>query len=138
MDARSARRRPVANEKAHRRHKPDYILLLLSIVLLSLGLVVVYAISPGLSAQKGVGENYYVGKQLLAVTLGIVAFLITSNIPITWWRRFEKPLIIAAAVAAIAGRRHHVIQPRAGDGHGQHQQRAIPNDIGVAAAPHTS
>ncbi len=104
MDARSARRRPVANEKAHRRHKPDYILLLLSIVLLSLGLVVVYAISPGLSAQKGVGENYYVGKQLLAVTLGIVAFLITSNIPITWWRRFEKPLIIAAAVAAIAVR----------------------------------
>lgn len=103
MDARAQRRRPVI-EKARRKHKPDYILLLLSLVLLSLGLVVVYAISPGLSAQKGVGENYYVGKQLIAVVLGIVAFLVTSNVPTSWWRRFEQPLIIAAVIASIAVR----------------------------------
>lgn len=101
---RSARRRSVVVEKTRRRHKPDYILLLLSLVLLALGLVVVYAISPGLSAQKGVGENYYVGKQLIAVCLGIGAFLVTANIPTVWWRRFEQPLIIAAIVASIAVR----------------------------------
>ena len=100
---RNARRRPVI-EKTRRRHKPDYILLLLSLVLLALGLVVVYAISPGLSAQRGVGENYYVGKQLIAVCLGIGAFLVTSNIPTAWWRRFERPLIIGALRASVAVR----------------------------------
>ncbi len=90
--------------KVRRRHKPDYILLILSVVLLAVGLVVVYAISPGLSAQKNVGENYYVGKQLVAVLLGIVAFLVTSNIPTEHWRKFEKPLIISALVAALAVR----------------------------------
>ena len=103
MMDRTARRRPVF-EKTTRRHKPDYILLLLSLVLLSLGLIVVYAISPGLSAQKGVSENYYVGKQLVAVALGIGAFLVTSNIPVQWWRRLEKPLIVTAGVAALAVR----------------------------------
>lgn len=100
---RNARRRPVI-EKTRRRHKPDYILLLLSLVLLALGLVVVYAISPGLSAQRGVGENYYVGKQLIAVCLGIGAFLVTANIPTAWWRRFERPLIIGALLASVAVR----------------------------------
>jgi cell division protein FtsW len=73
-------------------------------VLLALGLVVVYAISPGLSAQRGVGENYYVGKQLIAVCLGIGAFLVTANIPTAWWRRFERPLIIGALLASVAVR----------------------------------
>lgn len=101
---RNARRRSVVIEKTRRRHKPDYILLLLSLVLLALGLVVVYAISPGLSAQRGVGENYFVGKQLIAVCLGIGAFLVTANIPTAWWRRFERPLIMGALLASAAVR----------------------------------
>lgn len=99
-----ARRRPALATKGHRRHKPDYILLLLCVALLALGLVVVYAISPGLSVQKKVGENYFVGKQLVAILLGVGAFLVTSNIPTDWWRRFEKPLLIAAGFAAVAVR----------------------------------
>jgi cell division protein FtsW len=88
--------------KTPRRHKPDYILILLSVALLALGLVVVYAISPGLSVQKHVSENYYVGKQLIAVLMGIGAFLITSNMPTAWWRQLEKPLIIASGAASLA------------------------------------
>ncbi|MCA9329307.1 cell division protein FtsW [Candidatus Saccharibacteria bacterium] len=97
-------RRHSSIEKTKRRHKPDYILLLLSLVLLALGLVVVYAISPGLSAQKGVSENYYVGKQLIAVFLGIGAFLITANIPTIWWQNIQKLLIFASIVASLAVR----------------------------------
>ncbi|RTK94386.1 putative lipid II flippase FtsW [Candidatus Saccharibacteria bacterium] len=104
MAAITERRRPVRIEGTKRRHKPDYILLLLAVALLSLGLVVVYAISPGLSAQRDVGENYYVGKQLIAVLLGIAAFLVTSNIQTDWWRKLEKPLIVSAIVISIAVR----------------------------------
>ncbi len=98
------RRRPVVSDKSTRKHKPDYVLLLIAIALLAYGLVVVYAISPGLSAQKNVGENYYVTKQLIAIALGIIAFGVTSQLPVKWWRQFEKPLLITASIAAVAVR----------------------------------
>lgn len=104
--AQPVRRRAVIGNsgKTARRHKPDYILLLLCVALLAYGLVVVYAISPGLSAQKHVGENYYVTKQLVAIVLGIIAFMVTSQLPTVWWRRLQQPLLVAAGGAAIAVR----------------------------------
>ena len=97
------RRREVGNQVA-RQHKPDYWLLLLSAGLLAMGLVVLYSISPGLSAQKNVGENYYVIKQLTAIGLGLAAFIFTANTPVNLWRKFERPIVIAAFVVAIAVR----------------------------------
>lgn len=97
------RRREVGNQVA-RKHKPDYWLLLLSAGLLAMGLIVLYSISPGLSAQKNVGENYYVVKQLTAIGLGLGAFIFTANTPVNLWRKFERPIVIAAFVVAIAVR----------------------------------
>ena len=97
------RRREVGNQVA-RKHKPDYWLLLLSAGLLAMGLIVLYSISPGLSAQKYVGENYYVIKQLTAIGLGLGAFIFTANTPVNLWRKFERPIVIAAFVVAIAVR----------------------------------
>ncbi len=82
-----------------RRHRPDYWLLTLCIALLAIGLIVVYAISPALSAANHVGGGYYVSKQLLAIGLSAVAFIVTSQIPLSWWRRSYKPLLVAAGVA---------------------------------------
>jgi cell division protein FtsW len=90
-----------ANRIGQRRHKPDYLLLLLSVLLLAVGLVVVYAISPGLSAQKNVSPNYYVSKQTIAIALGFAGFAITANLPLGVWRRVEKPLLYAAAGSAV-------------------------------------
>ncbi|MCW1908098.1 MAG: putative lipid II flippase FtsW [Candidatus Saccharibacteria bacterium] len=101
------RRRPLVshtNSGGQRRHRPDYWLIMLGIGLLAVGLVVVYAISPGLSIQKSVGENYFVGKQAIAIGLGVAAFLVTAHLPVTWWRRLEKPLLLTAGVSAIAVR----------------------------------
>lgn len=79
-----------------RRHKPDYILLVLTAILLVVGLVVIYSISPGLAIQRNVSDNYYVNKQLIAIGLGIVTFIAMATIPFDIWRRFQKPLIGAA------------------------------------------
>ncbi len=101
----SQARRPLGvGSVLQRRHRPDYWLILLSLALLVVGLIVVYAISPGLSAQKHVSENYYVGKQLVAIALGTVAFLIAANVPIRAWRHLERPLIILALIASVAVR----------------------------------
>ncbi|HSX43906.1 MAG TPA: putative peptidoglycan glycosyltransferase FtsW [Candidatus Saccharimonadales bacterium] len=105
MRVRQAPRRPVMlGNVQQRRHRPDYMLLVLSTVLLMIGLIVIYAISPGLSAQKHVSENYYVSKQFIAIGLGVVAFLITANLPLSIWRRLQTPLIIFAAGASLAVR----------------------------------
>lgn len=97
-----ARRRPTNESKTNRRHRPDYWLPLIATGLLSTGLIVVYAISPGVSVLKGVSEAYYISKQLIAIGIGILAFIILSRIPYAWWRKAVKPLIIASGVAALA------------------------------------
>lgn len=98
----SVRRPMMLDQPLQRRHRPDYILVLLCLILLSVGLIVVYAISPGLSAQKGVGANYYATKQMIAVALGVVVFLVTAQLPLKSLKVMQKPLIILAALSAIA------------------------------------
>ncbi len=98
-------RRPVATDvPRQRRHRPDYWLVLISTVLLGVGLIVLYAISPGLAIQKHVGDNYYVNKQMISIVLGIAAFVALSNIPVSYWRKLQKPLLLMAVVAAVAVR----------------------------------
>jgi cell division protein FtsW len=96
-------RRPVLTGRGAvaRRHKPDYALVMMSALLLVVGLIIVYAISPGLSAQKQLSENYFVTKQLMAIGLGVVAFIVTSIVPFSKWKHLQRPLLIAAVVATV-------------------------------------
>lgn len=87
-----------------RRHRPDYILPLLSLVLVAIGLITVFAISPALAASNNVSDSYYVSKQLIAIFLGVISFVIVGNVKPTAWRQAEKPLLIAAGIAAVAVR----------------------------------
>ncbi len=89
------------NLELGRKHRPDYILLLIAVALLSIGVIVVYAISPALSASHHVSANYYVDKQLIAIGLSAIAFGLTFKVPLSWWRFAYKPLLIVAAVATI-------------------------------------
>src|SRR3989344_3691615 len=84
-----------------RRHRPDYWLLILSAALLSIGLVVVYSISPGLAATTGASSSYFVSKQLAAVGLGIAALIGAAYIPIKRWTSIANPLLIAAAIGSL-------------------------------------
>lgn len=98
-------RRPLIRsaEAPSRRHKPDYALVMISVLLLMVGLIVVFAISPGLSAQHNVSENYYVIKQLTAIGLGVVAFAIMASVPLQSWKKLQQPLLILAlAVTLVA------------------------------------
>jgi cell division protein FtsW len=84
-----------------RKHRPDYWLLILCAILLAVGLVVVYAISPALSAANHVSNSYYVSKQLLAIGLSLVAFVVTARVPLKWWRQAYKPLLVFAVLATL-------------------------------------
>jgi len=98
------RRRPqiqMAQLNLGRKHKPDYWLMIWCAALLSVGLIVVYAISPALSVAHHVSSNHYVSKQLIAIALSIVAFIITAKTPLAWWRQAYKPLLVVAAIATV-------------------------------------
>lgn len=86
---------------ASRRHRPDYWLLILAALLLTIGLVVVYSISPGLAASQNISQSYFITKQLIDVALGIVAFAVVALFPISYWRKLVRPLIIAAVAASV-------------------------------------
>jgi cell division protein FtsW len=92
---------PRYSNGAVRRHKPDHWLLILASLLMTIGLVVVYSISPGLSASQHISQSYFVTKQLIDVALGAATFLFASYVPIRFWERSAKPLAIAALLGSL-------------------------------------
>lgn len=75
------------------------MVLLLSILLLVIGLVVVYAIGPALTASSGGKGANYVAHQLIAIVLSAIAFGVTARVPLSRWTQLQKPLVIGAVAA---------------------------------------
>lgn len=86
---------------AGRKHRPDYMLLLPCMLLVVIGLIVVYSISPGLAAARDVSESYFISKQLLAIGLGIAAFAACSFLPLRIIKASIAGLIILMSAAII-------------------------------------
>ena len=103
----SQRRRPVlaVNNKplpqGQRKHKPDHWLLIDCLMLLTIGLVLIYSISPALADTTGTSGNYFVFRQIIAVLLALVAFYVTYKVPLSRWRSYYKYLLGAAALATL-------------------------------------
>jgi cell division protein FtsW len=94
----------VDTQQKLRKHRPDYMLLVYMTILLAVGAVTVYAISPGITNGTDLGENYYSVKQITAIGLGILAFIAAAFVNVATWKRLELPLIIIASVVAVAVR----------------------------------
>ncbi len=84
-----------------RKHRPDYSLLIIALLLSVVGLIIVYAISPGLAATKGVDNNYFVIKQTIAIGLGLGAFTLASFIPVSFLGKARNILIGLTAAAVL-------------------------------------
>jgi cell division protein FtsW len=92
------------NQSKLRKHRPDYMLVVYMTLLLAVGAVTVYAISPGITNGSDVGESYYSIKQFTAIGLGVVAFLLASITDVKTWKKLELPLISLAVIVAVAVR----------------------------------
>lgn len=84
-----------------RKHKPDYWLFVLAGLMLTIGLVVVYSISPGLAASQNVSQSYFITKQLIDVGLGLAAFAFAYYLPVHKWLKLTTALAIAAIVGSL-------------------------------------
>jgi cell division protein FtsW len=96
----STGRAPIA-----RKHRPDMLMLLFLSILLLLGLVVIYAISPALTARIGgenLDQNMFMYRQVIYLALGLAAFTALATIPLNFWSKFHGKLIIAALILGAA------------------------------------
>lgn len=91
-------------EQARRAHQPDYILALVIFILLAVGLVMIYSISPILSfkVSSTLNRNYYFYNHLLNLSIGVVAWIIVTAIDYRVWRRFATPLLALAGLFLVA------------------------------------
>lgn len=100
--AKRARPQGRGQEYAGRRHKPDYALSIISIALLAIGLIVVYAIGPGLGAIAQVSDTYFMQKQLIAIALAFFVFIVVSQISFSMWKKLIVPLGVITLALLVA------------------------------------
>jgi cell division protein FtsW len=90
--------------KTIRAHHPDYVIALVIAILLAIGLVMMYSISPILSHKLGVGvdRNYYFVNQIKYVAIGLVVWIAASSISYTVWRKWAPRMMIVAIISLVA------------------------------------
>jgi cell division protein FtsW len=76
------------------------LLLLFMCILVLLGLIIIYAISPPLAARAGqdLDPNHYMYRQLLYLLVGVGAFSVTFLTPADWWRKIQGKLMIGGLI----------------------------------------
>jgi cell division protein FtsW len=84
--------------KLGRKHRPDYLLVVLIFALALIGLVVLFSITPALTNGDDAATLRFMLRQGLFLAVGLAAFLIASRIPLDFWRRHGAKLFILAFV----------------------------------------
>lgn len=84
-----------------RRHRPDYQLVLFMGILVLIGLVVLFAISPArVELINGEGNNldqaHFMQKQVLYLFIGLCAFAFAASFPLKLWQKVSSKLLLIA------------------------------------------
>lgn len=89
-----------------RKHRPDHQLVVYIGILLLIGLIVLYAISPARVetinlAGTSLDEAHFMQRQLLYLLIGVSAFAISAFLPITFWRQIASKLLLTALILCV-------------------------------------
>lgn len=90
-----------SSTELQRKHRPDYQIMLFMGLLLLVGLIVLFAISPyqihTINQEGGqLDQSHYMLKQVTYLAAGAMAFAATASIPFVWWRKYAGKLLLAA------------------------------------------
>ncbi|MBD1379932.1 stage V sporulation protein E [Metabacillus arenae] len=77
-----------------KKSTPDFILVILTLLLLTIGLIMVYSASAVWATYKFDDSFYFAKRQLLFAGVGVVAMFFIMNIDYWTWRTWAKVLII--------------------------------------------
>jgi cell division protein FtsW len=75
-----------------RRHRPDYVLIMLIAALALTGLMVIFSISPAWvqsinASGQNLSESHFMVRQLVYLLLGWAAFFVAAKVPLDFWRK---------------------------------------------------
>ena len=85
-----------------RRHRPDYQLILFMGILVLIGLVVLFAISPArvelINGNNGnnLDTAHFMQKQVLYLFMGLGAFIVAATLPLKVWQKYSTRLLLLA------------------------------------------
>ncbi|HKX24078.1 MAG TPA: putative peptidoglycan glycosyltransferase FtsW [Candidatus Saccharimonadales bacterium] len=102
----SARRVARVGGAVVRRHRGDFLIVLFMSILMLLGLVVIYSISPALTARinaagNTLDQNHFMYRQVAYLGVGVLAFVAASLVPIDWWKKYQNKLLIAGLILCL-------------------------------------
>jgi len=82
-----------------RRHRGDFMIVLFMSLLMILGLIVIYSISPALTARinaagNSLDQNHFMYRQVAYLGVGVLAFIAASMVPLDWWKKHQNKLLL--------------------------------------------
>lgn len=84
------------------RHRPDFVLFVVIILLTLIGLVSIFSASSIIALVKyDKSTAYFFIRQLVWVILGLFVMLFTMNIPFTRWQKLSKLFLLGSYVSLI-------------------------------------
>jgi len=95
-----------STEALNRRHRPDYQLVLFMGLLVLIGLVVLFAISPyqveRINLDGGtLDQAHFMQRQVMYLVIGLSAFTAAALIPVTFWKKTANKWLLAGFAACL-------------------------------------
>ena len=86
----------------HKQQAPtDYLLISVIIMLLIMGLVMVYSSSHIWAEYKYADQLFFIKRQLIFASLGIICMLFIMNIPYHFWKKYSKFILLICFILLI-------------------------------------
>lgn len=92
----------VGKLKLTRRHRPDYWMFVFTVALALFGLVIIFSIAPAIYDGDTTKINREMIKRACFLLLGIVAFFVTSQIPLEKWKRWSPYIFLFGLFICLA------------------------------------
>ncbi|MGP1907397.1 stage V sporulation protein E [Metabacillus sp. JX24] len=85
-----------------KRSAPDFILVIITLLLLTIGLIMVYSASAVWATYKFEDSFFFAKRQLLFAGVGVVAMFFIMNVDYWTWRTWAKMLVIVCFILLLA------------------------------------
>ncbi|MFK2824910.1 stage V sporulation protein E [Bacillus sp. B190/17] len=84
-----------------KKFAPDYFLLILIVILLTVGVTMVYSASEVWAEYKFNDALFFAKRQLLFAVVGFIAMIMLMNVEYWTWRRFSKAALIGCFILLV-------------------------------------
>jgi len=81
-----------------KRKKPDIILPIVTLLLVTIGTVMIYSSSSIIASEKFLDEYYFLKRHILFVFLGLAAMVILSKFPYHYWKKFAYAGVLLSII----------------------------------------